>query len=146
LIVWNSEVPILANGLKIADIVICDRWACVDEVREQNPGWRLRTMTFTDFIRPLVADLLPNLVSDPAAEARIRIELTMSARVGEWVPAKTLHSHVPSHVRSNGAWNSALAQLTAEGRLLVRHRRITPTASRPRTEFFYVPPAEPARN
>jgi hypothetical protein len=146
IVVWNAAVPsppAARHGIKYADVIYCCGWACADQVRDQNPGWKMRTSTFADFLRPLVEGLLPKLVDDPAAEARIRIELVLSSQAGKWVPLKTLHGRVPPYVRSGGGWNSALSQLAAEGRLQVRRTRDNPKA-RPRTEFLYVANADAA--
>ena len=147
LVAWHAEVPILKSGTKIADIVILDTWACVDALRGDNPGWtKLRTMTFVDLLRALARDVLPSVMPDPVAEVRMRIELVMSARPGEWLPAKRVHSKLSGQVRQGGMWTEALADLVADGKLEIRRVRSTPTASRPMTMYRWVPPAETSRN
>jgi hypothetical protein len=111
----------------------------------ENPGFKVRQQTYSDFVRSLLGDLLPTVTPDPVAEVKVRLELVLSASPNEWVDAKRLHSKLPGQVRSSGAWEAALADLIADGRLEMRRVRTNPKA-RPKTVYRYLTAAEPALN
>jgi len=144
LALWDGGAQAVHNGIRQAEITFVCGWRCADAVRAENPGWLFRSLTFGDFLQMLGAHIQPSVAPDPVAEVKIRLELVLSASPNEWVDAKRLHARLPGQVRSSGAWEAALADLIADGRLEMRRVRTNPKA-RPKTVYKYLP-AEPTRN
>jgi len=121
-------------------------YRCMDAYAADNPGLKLRQMSYAEFVRSLLGDLLPAHVPDAVTEVKVRLELVLSASPGQWQDAKRVHSRLSGQVRSGGAWEAAIADLAADGKLEIRRYRDNPKA-RPRTQYRLVePPAETSRN
>jgi len=134
---WDGNAPITDPRYKVrtADPVIFCNFACQDRFLAENPGFRLRSMSFRDFVSNLARDILPGAAADPTQETRLRIELYLSARPNQYVPLKTLHAAIPWSLRAGGAWSTALNEMLGEGRLVMRRVKSNPHAARARTEY-----------
>lgn len=148
---WDGNAPITDTHYKVrtADPVLLCRFECQDRFLADNPDFKLRSMSFRDFIANLARDILPGAAADPAHETRLRIELYLSARPNEYVTAKSLHSAIPYSLRAGGAWSQALNEMLGEGRLVMRRVKTNPKAARARTEYRLLVPADgaaPSRN
>jgi hypothetical protein len=137
IVAWDGNAPITDAHYKIrsTDPVLLCRFECQDRFLEENPAFKLRSMSFRDFITNLARDILPGAANDPTHECRLRIELYLSARPNEFVPQKTLHAAIPYSVRQSGAWNTALNEMLNEGRLQIRRTKTNPRAARALTEY-----------
>lgn len=148
---WDGNAPITDNHYKIrtTDPVLLCTFECQDRFLAENPAFRLRSMSFRDFITNLARDILPGAAASPTHEVRLRLELYLGARPNQYVALKRLHDAVPHSLRAGGAWSTALNEMLNEGRLQVRRVKTNPKAARSRTEYRLVVPidtAAPSRN